>query len=174
MHGRGVADAVRVLYGGSVKSGNVAAIMAEADVDGALVGGASLDPDEFAAICRYRSTRWAWRPARRPCGRPASVPWTVDAGSRDPEPAPTGPRDVTALRITLQVLLGITSLFLTLLILLHKGKGGGLSDMFGGGMSVRRWAAPASRSATSTGSPSRSACSGRVIVLLGVLERFVD
>jgi triosephosphate isomerase len=54
VHGEGVADAVRVLYGGSVKSGNVAAIMAEADVDGALVGGASLDPAEFAAICRYQ------------------------------------------------------------------------------------------------------------------------
>ena len=42
---------------------------------------------------------------------------------------------MTALRITLQVLLAMTSLFLTLLILLHKGKGGGMSDMFGGGMS---------------------------------------
>jgi triosephosphate isomerase len=49
-----VADAVRVLYGGSVKSGNVATIMAEPDVDGALVGGASLQAEEFAAICRYR------------------------------------------------------------------------------------------------------------------------
>ena len=53
VHGQGVADAVRVLYGGSVKSGNVAAIMAETDVDGVLVGGASLDPAEFAAICRF-------------------------------------------------------------------------------------------------------------------------
>lgn len=50
-----VADAVRVLYGGSVKSGNIAAIMAEADVDGALVGGASLDAEEFAKIARYQS-----------------------------------------------------------------------------------------------------------------------
>jgi triosephosphate isomerase (TIM) len=50
-----VADAVRVLYGGSVKAANVAGIMAEPDVDGALVGGASLDPDEFTAICRYRA-----------------------------------------------------------------------------------------------------------------------
>jgi triosephosphate isomerase len=50
-----LADGVRVLYGGSVKSGNIAAIMAEADVDGALVGGASLDPDEFSKIVRYRS-----------------------------------------------------------------------------------------------------------------------
>ena len=49
-----VADGIRVLYGGSVKSGNVAAIMAKEDVDGALVGGASIDPVEFAAICRFR------------------------------------------------------------------------------------------------------------------------
>ncbi len=49
------AAGIRILYGGSVKSGNVAAIMAEADVDGALVGGASIDPVEFAAICRYQS-----------------------------------------------------------------------------------------------------------------------
>jgi triosephosphate isomerase len=45
---------VRVLYGGSVKAGNIAAIMAQPDVDGALVGGASLDAEEFATICRYR------------------------------------------------------------------------------------------------------------------------
>ncbi len=50
-----VAGAVRVLYGGSVKSGNVAQIMAQPDVDGALVGGASLDPEEFAKIVRYQS-----------------------------------------------------------------------------------------------------------------------
>jgi triosephosphate isomerase len=48
------ADGIRVLYGGSVKSGNIAGIMAKEDVDGALVGGASLDAEEFAAICRYR------------------------------------------------------------------------------------------------------------------------
>ena len=48
------ADGIRVLYGGSVKSGNVAAIMAGEDVDGALVGGASIDPAEFAAIVRYK------------------------------------------------------------------------------------------------------------------------
>ncbi|MDU0315841.1 triose-phosphate isomerase [Phycicoccus sp. M110.8] len=49
-----LADGVRILYGGSVKAGNVAAIMAQEDVDGALVGGASTDPAEFASICRYR------------------------------------------------------------------------------------------------------------------------
>ena len=52
--GAGTADKVRILYGGSVKAGNVAGIMAKADVDGALVGGASLDPDEFVGIVRFR------------------------------------------------------------------------------------------------------------------------
>ncbi|XRQ16579.1 triose-phosphate isomerase [Actinomadura welshii] len=50
----GLADQVRILYGGSVKGGNVAKLMAQDDVDGALVGGASLDPGEFVKICRYR------------------------------------------------------------------------------------------------------------------------
>jgi triosephosphate isomerase len=47
------AAAVRVLYGGSVKAANVAGIMEKADIDGALVGGASLQPDEFGGICRF-------------------------------------------------------------------------------------------------------------------------
>jgi triosephosphate isomerase len=46
-----LADGVRVLYGGSVKSSNAGELLAQADVDGALVGGASLDAAEFAAIC---------------------------------------------------------------------------------------------------------------------------
>ena len=46
-----VADRVRILYGGSVNAKNVAEIMAKPDVDGALVGGASLDADGFAALC---------------------------------------------------------------------------------------------------------------------------
>jgi triosephosphate isomerase len=50
-----LAVGVRVLYGGSVKASNIAGIMAEPDVDGALVGGASTDPVEFASIARYRS-----------------------------------------------------------------------------------------------------------------------
>ena len=49
-----VADGVRVLYGGSVKGSNAAGIMAQPDVDGALVGGASLDPEDFVRICRFR------------------------------------------------------------------------------------------------------------------------
>ena len=48
-----VASAVRILYGGSVKSGNIAGIMAQPDVDGALVGGASIDAGEFVKICRF-------------------------------------------------------------------------------------------------------------------------
>jgi triosephosphate isomerase len=52
--GAGTGQQVRVLYGGSVKASNVAGIMAKADVDGALVGGASLDPDEFVGIVRFR------------------------------------------------------------------------------------------------------------------------
>jgi triosephosphate isomerase len=47
------AAAVRILYGGSVKAANVAAIMAKSDVDGCLVGGASLQPEEFGGICRF-------------------------------------------------------------------------------------------------------------------------
>jgi triosephosphate isomerase len=47
-----LADGVRILYGGSVKGKNAPELMAKTDVDGALVGGASLDGDEFAAICR--------------------------------------------------------------------------------------------------------------------------
>src|SRR3954463_1569981 len=54
LYGRARADATRVLYGGSVKAGNVAGIMAQPDVDGALVGGSSIDPAEFASIVRFR------------------------------------------------------------------------------------------------------------------------
>jgi triosephosphate isomerase len=49
----GVADRTRILYGGSVKANNVASIMSEPDIDGALVGGASIEAEEFVRICRY-------------------------------------------------------------------------------------------------------------------------
>lgn len=52
--GADAAERTRVLYGGSVKSGNIATFMREPDIDGALVGGASLVVDEFAAIIRYQ------------------------------------------------------------------------------------------------------------------------
>ncbi len=79
--------------------------------------------------------------------------------------------DVTALRITLQVLLVVTSLLLVPLVLLHKGRGGGLSDMFGGGITS---------SAGSSGVAERnlnritvivSLLWAAVIVLLGLIER---
>jgi triosephosphate isomerase (TIM) len=54
IHDAETAASVRILYGGSVKPDNVAPIMAQPDVDGALVGGASLDAGQFAQICRYR------------------------------------------------------------------------------------------------------------------------
>jgi triosephosphate isomerase len=50
LYGREIAAGIRILYGGSVKSGNVAEITAQPDVDGALVGGASLDGTEFATL----------------------------------------------------------------------------------------------------------------------------
>jgi triosephosphate isomerase (TIM) len=53
-HDAETAGSVRILYGGSAKPGNIAPIMAQPDVDGALVGGASLDAGQFAQICRYR------------------------------------------------------------------------------------------------------------------------
>ena len=54
MVGSEVADGLRVLYGGSVKPGNVAELMSQEDVDGALVGGASLKVEAFVAICRFQ------------------------------------------------------------------------------------------------------------------------
>ncbi|MEV0599146.1 triose-phosphate isomerase [Streptomyces sp. NPDC050315] len=54
LYSQELADKVRIQYGGSVKSGNVGAIMAQPDVDGALIGGAALDADEFVKIVRFR------------------------------------------------------------------------------------------------------------------------
>lgn len=51
-YGNGMAESTRILYGGSVKADNVAEIVADADVDGALVGGASLSGPDFAALCK--------------------------------------------------------------------------------------------------------------------------
>jgi triosephosphate isomerase (TIM) len=49
-----VAAGARILYGGSVKATNIAELMLQPDIDGALVGGASLDPDEFVTLAKYR------------------------------------------------------------------------------------------------------------------------
>jgi len=53
LYGADAAAQVRVLYGGSVKAGTIGGIIKQDDVDGALVGGASLDPDEFSLITRF-------------------------------------------------------------------------------------------------------------------------
>ena len=52
--GADAAAAVRIQYGGSVKPTNAAELMAQPDIDGALVGGASIDADDFARIVGYR------------------------------------------------------------------------------------------------------------------------
>jgi len=54
LFGAETAKALRIQYGGSVKAANIAELMRQTDIDGALVGGASLDPDEFARIVQYR------------------------------------------------------------------------------------------------------------------------
>ncbi|MDQ3179228.1 MAG: triose-phosphate isomerase [Acidobacteriota bacterium] len=54
MHGEAVAEAIRILYGGSVKPDNIKDLMNEADIDGALVGGASLEAESFARIVNYK------------------------------------------------------------------------------------------------------------------------
>jgi len=54
VHGHDAAANMRILYGGSVKADNIAVMMAQPAIDGALVGGASLDAGEFVRICRYR------------------------------------------------------------------------------------------------------------------------
>lgn len=54
LFGAEAAAALRIQYGGSVKAANIAELMRQTDIDGALVGGASLDPDEFARIVQYR------------------------------------------------------------------------------------------------------------------------
>jgi triosephosphate isomerase len=53
LYSGGLADRARILYGGSVKADNIAGIMAQPDIDGALVGGASIDAEQFVRICRF-------------------------------------------------------------------------------------------------------------------------
>ncbi|OMH26339.1 preprotein translocase subunit SecG [Tersicoccus phoenicis] len=76
------------------------------------------------------------------------------------------------LKIVLQVLLGVTSLLLTLLILLHKGKGGGLSDMFGGGMTSNLNASGVAQKNLNRFTVVLGICWAVVIVALGLILRF--
>ncbi|EMY35916.1 protein-export membrane protein SecG [Arthrobacter crystallopoietes BAB-32] len=77
-----------------------------------------------------------------------------------------------ALKITLQILLGITSLLLTLLILLHKGRGGGMSDMFGGGMTSSLGSSGVAERNLNRFTVVLGLVWGVVIVALGLIMRF--
>jgi len=79
---------------------------------------------------------------------------------------------VTAVRIVLQVLLAITSAFLVLLILLHKGKGGGLSDMFGGGMTSSMGSSGVAERNLNRFTIAVALLWTTAVVLLQVIERF--
>ncbi|PPK96123.1 preprotein translocase subunit SecG [Kineococcus xinjiangensis] len=76
------------------------------------------------------------------------------------------------LRISLQVLLALTSLFLTLLILMHKGKGGGLSDMFGGGMSSSLSGSSMAERNLNRFTVAVALSWAVSVILLGVVQRF--
>ena len=78
---------------------------------------------------------------------------------------------MTAIRITLQVLLVLTSLFLTILILLHKGRGGGLSDMFGGGASSSMGSSGVAERNLNRFTIAVALLWTAAIILLGILER---
>ena len=79
---------------------------------------------------------------------------------------------MSVVRIVLQVLLVITSLFLTLLILLNKGRGGGLSDMFGGGASSSLGSSGVAERNLNRFTIAVGLVWTIVIVLLGVIQRF--
>ncbi|KAD3632863.1 preprotein translocase subunit SecG [Arthrobacter yangruifuii] len=76
------------------------------------------------------------------------------------------------LKIVLLVLLAITSLLLTLLILLHKGRGGGMSDMFGGGMTSSLGSSGVAEKNLNRFTVALAVSWGLVIVALGLIQRF--
>lgn len=77
-----------------------------------------------------------------------------------------------ALRITLQVILVLTSFLVVLLVLLHKGKGGGLSDMFGGGISSNAGSSGVAERNLNRITIGLVAVWTAVVVLLGLIQRF--
>lgn len=81
---------------------------------------------------------------------------------------------MTAVRIGLQVVLVLASLFLTLLILLHKGKGGGLSDMFGGGVSGSLGGSSVAERNLDRFTIAIALVWSAAIVGLGLIERFTS
>ena len=81
--------------------------------------------------------------------------------------------DVTGLKITLQVLLVLTSLLLVPLVLLHKGKGGGLSDMFGGGITSSAGSSGVAERNLNRITVGTALVWTVIIILLGLLEKTV-
>ena len=81
--------------------------------------------------------------------------------------------DVTGLKITLQVLLVLTSLLLVPLVLLHKGKGGGLSDMFGGGITSSAGSSGVAERNLNRITIGTALVWTAIIILLGLIERTV-
>ena len=79
---------------------------------------------------------------------------------------------MNVLQIVLEVLLGITSLLLTLLILLHKGRGGGMSDMFGGGMTSSLGSSGVAERNLNRFTVVLGVSWGLVIIGLGLVMRF--
>ncbi|RZU61508.1 preprotein translocase subunit SecG [Zhihengliuella halotolerans] len=76
------------------------------------------------------------------------------------------------LKITLQVLLGITSLLLIMLVLLHKGRGGGMSDMFGGGMTSNLSASGVAEKNLNRITVGMGVSWGAIVIALGLIMRF--
>ncbi|MBF4995120.1 preprotein translocase subunit SecG [Arthrobacter gandavensis] len=76
------------------------------------------------------------------------------------------------LKIILLVLLGLSSLLLTLLILLHKGRGGGMSDMFGGGMSTSMGSSGVAEKNLNRFTVVLGISWGMIIIALGLIQRF--
>ncbi len=104
-------------------------------------------------------------------GRQVTCAWVALDGQTDTETR-LGPTSVNAVKIGLQVLLVLSSLLLTLLVLLHKGKGGGLSDMFGGGMSTTMSGSSVAERNLDRFTVALGLVWGATIVGLGLIERF--
>lgn len=99
------------------------------------------------------------------------MPWVV-LGATRLIPNEIGSSFVNAVKIGLQVLLVLSGLLLTLLVLLHKGKGGGLSDMFGGGMSTTMSGSSVAERNLDRFTVALGLVWGATIIGLGLIERF--
>ena len=109
---------------------------------------------------------------RWPGGASGTLGDTCGAAPQDDDDNENGAPTVEAVKIGLQVVLVLAGLFLTLLILLHKGKGGGLSDMFGGGMSSAMGGSSVAERNLDRFTVAVGLVWAAAIVGLGLIERF--